>query len=192
MTLPNHVVWIQAVLNLQTPDWRKPKIKPAAAVPGLSPSNTTRGPTDTPRETQLLWKKKNLSENLKGERVEAMRAGPARETTQSWCLPLIILNNHWWMNERISTFHSWESDSSLITLPLSNSNSPITCLFLGLLIHEAGAKAGNRSPETAVINRLPTWQFTGHSPNPDQPEKIYSQKYWQRVRSLQTDKTRYN
>lgn len=114
--LPNHVVWIQAVLNLQTPDWGKPKIKPAAAVPGLSPSNTTRGLADTPRETQLLWKKiLNFLEHWKGGRVKGMKAGLTRGATQSWCLPSTWLDKHLmneWMN--FHTLHFEPDDSAPI------------------------------------------------------------------------------
>lgn len=146
-TLPNHVVWIQAVLNLQTPDWGKPKIKPAAAVPVLSPSNTPRGLADTPRETQLLWKKiLNFWDHWKGGRVKGMKAGPARETTQSRCSPSTELNTHLmseWMN-----FHFHSCSLSLMTLPLSYCGSLITGLLLGILIHGAGAKEGNQNRET--------------------------------------------
>lgn len=101
-TLPNHVVWIQAVLNLQTPDWRKPKIKPAA-VPGCRLLTLPRGLADTPRETQLWWQKiLNFSRELEGREDWSSESRTSWASTQSWWLPSTVLSKYGmneWMNE---------------------------------------------------------------------------------------------
>lgn len=61
---------------------------------------------------------------------------------------------------------------SLITLPLSCSNSLVTGLLLGLLIPRAGPKKGVETPkQTAVINR----QFTGQVQAMAHPKRSISQ-----------------
>lgn len=163
-TLPNHVVWIQAVLNLQTPDQRKPKIKRAATAPGLSPSNTTRGLADTPRETQLLWKKKkkffSREEGWKQDQLgKAHKAGAYRRCSSV---------NTWWTNEWISMVHS--CSLSLITLPLCNYNNQWHASFLGSWFTELELTQGtDTQKQTAATNRRSAWQFTGQSPSRDQP-----------------------
>lgn len=56
VAFPNHV-WTQAALNLQTPDWHEPKIKPAVAVPGVVAfCHYQRSHRESQRGAQLLWK----------------------------------------------------------------------------------------------------------------------------------------
>lgn len=144
-TLPNHVVWIQAVLNLQTPDWRKPKIKPAAAVPGCRLLTLPEVLLILP-ERLSCCEKKIFSRIWREEGWKQWKQDQLGKAHKAGAYPPESSVDIWWMNKWISTFHS--CSLSLITLPWNNSSNPMTCVFLGLLIHGAGANAGNWYPET--------------------------------------------
>lgn len=85
-----------------TNTWQKPKIKPAVAVPGLSPSSTTSSLTVTPRKSQLLWRNLKLFREFGERKGQSNKIAPDTEytqSTQSHCLPSVVLDkglmNEW-------------------------------------------------------------------------------------------------